>query len=41
MIILLKKYVYLVDKIRKYIIGEEFYKGEKLVFLIFDDGVNN
>lgn len=36
-----KKYAYSADKIRKYITGEEPYKGEKLVFLTFDDGVNN
>ena len=28
-----KKYAYSADKIRKYITGEEPYKGEKLVFL--------
>lgn len=37
----IKKYAYSADKIRKYITGEEPYKGEKLVFLTFDDGVNN
>ena len=37
----IKKYAYAADKIRKYITGEEPYKGEKLVFLTFDDGVNN
>ena len=36
----IKKYAYSADKIRKYITGEP-YKGEKLVFLTFDDGVNN
>lgn len=36
-----KKYAYSADKIRKYMTGEEPYKGEKLVFLTFDDGINN